>query len=223
MQQRGQVETDNIIPLKQHHQHDDEKKKNQTNQKFDIENSLVVSSDYGVDLNLKSKNPIDQMVITSTNFEVTYVEGGFNVKIKPIGVYNRFVQNVNSTSNQTISVTYKTGFAPGYRIEPGPIARCESLHFIKHKFPGYATNIPDETSVSKGVTVGVGQYTINQTLLVYGLVKTPVSGGGAPTYSIVSLYRDDLHPTYQSSIIDDPCTDDEVKTYLLGRGLSRWL
>ncbi|EGG15849.1 hypothetical protein DFA_09518 [Cavenderia fasciculata] len=101
---------------------------------FDLENSQMVSTELGIDQLLKIKNPLDQFVMINAKFGdplsvPVYPNHTFN--IKPIAVYNRYIDYVTLGQPETSYPTsYFKGFFPGSEFPSELVEKCDAVNHI---------------------------------------------------------------------------------------------
>ncbi|EGG18128.1 hypothetical protein DFA_06795 [Cavenderia fasciculata] len=171
---------------------------------FYLDNSIIVDTSYGVDSRLKLMVPADHCVLIDSNYYQS---------IKPIAVYHKLIKEIPSTSPQSVPITYYKGWVPGSSsFNASTIQACDDQSNVGNLF-NYGSSIPSQTTLSKNVDIGIGTFEIYQTILVYGV---------SPSFSVCSVYRDDLYAINVTNIRTDPNPDSDVISYLTGRGASRW-
>ncbi|EGG17463.1 hypothetical protein DFA_08458 [Cavenderia fasciculata] len=186
----------------------------------DLDTCEVISSEYGVDKNLKMKSPIDHFVMIDSKFSLgKKLDDNPDVSyyVKPIAVYNKYIDFVTTQTPCQHKVTYFKGFPPGFGWFPEFIQECDLDNEITNKFN--QDDIPKETKIYTTVDIGVGTYTIFQTVIVYGVKVDDQSGDYT---QVIPVYRNDVFATLSNMVDSEPFSNSQVVTYLEKKGSSRW-
>ncbi|EGG22027.1 hypothetical protein DFA_01916 [Cavenderia fasciculata] len=190
---------------------------------FDLENSKMVSTVLGVDQLLKIKNPIEQFVMIDAKLDdVIVTDPGYpntDFKIKPIAVYNRYIEYVTLDEPETYPVTYLKGWIPSNSFIGRFIDICDSKNQVTKLYHG-GDPFPSNEPVQTTIKLGVGTSIIFQTNIIYGMrVNYP---GGIFSYDELQLFRGEVFSVPASQVHFEPVGPKACEEYIRGKGASRW-
>ncbi|EGG22026.1 hypothetical protein DFA_01915 [Cavenderia fasciculata] len=194
---------------------------------FDLDNSEMVLTELGVDQLLKIKNPNDQFVMINAKLgDVNSSDPSFpnqNISIKPIAVYNRYIDYVTLESpDKAYPISYFKGFVPGNQFITKIIEFCDKFNQVTKMYSG-GDSIPTQEPAQKTIRLRAGTSIIFQTIIVYGMrMKDKGENPNPPSFMHVQLYRDDIFSVPANNVVYEPVNPIDCSEYLTGKGASRW-
>ncbi|EGG23949.1 hypothetical protein DFA_06087 [Cavenderia fasciculata] len=177
-----------------------------SNEPFDLKKSQTVSIEWDVNQHLSRKDPIEQFVMINAKFDDVeftlpkYPGQTFNVK--PIAVYNPYIETVTVETETPHLVSYLKGYDWVTKTLDVFIEKCDAKNKITNRFDG-SKSIPVEETVHKTIRIGLVPTMIFQTVIAYGT-------------------RDDIFSVLSKHVTTDVVSQRDCRDYLEGEGASRW-
>ncbi|EGG18137.1 hypothetical protein DFA_06804 [Cavenderia fasciculata] len=198
---------------------------NQFKEPFNLENSLMVASETEVDKELKFKIPIDMFIMLKYHFGPvsSSAEGGLTF-CKPIGVLNKYLGNVITSSKKPVTVKcFKGSETDQIRTSRGQlIDLCEGRPEMVQNHFNYGFNeIQQAVEIDKTIELpSAGSFAIFQTKIIYGFLLK--RDGVDDRFDHACVFRDDVYLVPFDHILYEPVTAHQYIAYLFGPGKPRW-
>ncbi|EGG18136.1 hypothetical protein DFA_06803 [Cavenderia fasciculata] len=193
---------------------------NQFKEPFDLENSLMVATEMGVDKELKFKNPIEMFVMLNFTFDYIALDiNGVFTFCKPIAVFNQYLGNANASSKKSVTVKCFKG-SETYPIPTGRgqlIDLCEKklLMDVKNHFNYGYNEILQAVEIDKTIELpSAGSFAIFQTKIIYGY---RFRKNGVDQFEHACVFRDDVSLVPIDHIQYEPVTYHQYTPYLTQR------